>query len=115
MIPRGNGSHAFAFMRITVAVSVLVLLLPSISRTQASGAGISGPVYKLLEQREAADQAGFAIYVDQDSGLNHGFPSGFFGNIAAVHIDTGCVDSPTAPEGCSADANVLDRARGTVM
>jgi len=57
--------------------------------------------------------------LDQDSGFNHGFPSGFFANSTAnlntIHIDAGCVDDPSASNGCSTSANALDNKRGTVF
>src|SRR2546425_6229055 len=87
------------FLLVIAAVGI-----PRVSATQdpaASSAGTrtSDLVYTLLHQRVAADQATFAVYVDQDSGFNHGFASGFFGNLATIHIDTGCIDDPSAPNG----------------
>jgi hypothetical protein len=66
-----------------------------------------------------ANQSFFYVYQDQDSGLNHGFPSGFFGDINTVHVDTGCVDDsndPNAVRGCAPPGStILDRGRGNVM
>jgi len=80
---------------------------------------ISTGAYGLLNTRTAANQQSMYVYLDQDSGLNHGFPSGFFasnpGNLATIHIDTGCIDDPNAATGCSTDPNVLDRSHVTVV
>ena len=81
---------------------------------------ISGPAYQVLDARAGADQAAFSVYVDQDSGFNHGFPSGEFGDIGTITIDTGCVDDPNDPNaihGCAPpnDSTILDKIRGTVM
>ena len=42
---------------------------------------ISDSAYGLLTNRVTANHSGFYVYVDADSGFNHGFPSGFFGDI----------------------------------
>src|SRR5712691_13469026 len=79
---------------------------------------ISGPAYQLLSQRIVANQTRFYVYLDQDAGLNHGFPSGKLGspcNPDTIHIDTGCIDDPNATNGCSTDPDALDRVRMTVM
>jgi len=71
-----------------------------------------------LNQRVAANQISFYIYLDQDSGFHHGFPSGFFGspgNLGTIHIDTGCIDDPNVANGCSTNPDILDRVHGTVM
>jgi uncharacterized protein (TIGR03437 family) len=81
-----------------------------------AGVGISGPAYQLVSARINANRSTFMVYQDQDSGENHGFPSGFFGNIATVHLDTGCVDDTTQPDGCAPPgSNLLDRVHGTVL
>src|SRR5437879_2868754 len=57
---------------------------------------ISTHAYNVLNSRAEANQQSFYVYRDQDSGLNHGFPSGFFAsntaNLGTIHIDTGCID-----------------------
>jgi fibronectin type 3 domain-containing protein len=72
--------------------------------------------------RVTANQASFYVYRDQDSGLNHGFPSGYFAgpgiNYNSIQLDAGCIDDPADPTtGCypSADTSVLDTNRGTVL
>jgi hypothetical protein len=93
----------------------------SVQVTCATGSAISGLTYQLLTQRAVANQGSFYVYVDQDSGFNHGFPSGLFAttgnpaNLGTIHIDTGCISDPNAANGCSTDPNALDRMRGTVM
>jgi hypothetical protein len=71
--------------------------------------------YALLHERVRANQLHFYIYKDADSGLNHGFPSGFFGGVDSIHIDTTCVDDPRAANGCTTDPLRFDREHGTVM
>src|SRR5882762_4768675 len=80
---------------------IVALLLPTIfsvlylppARCQTS---ISTPAYNVLNSRTPANKQSLYVYLDQDSGLNHGFPSGFFAsstaNLATIHIDTGCID-----------------------
>ena len=69
-----------------------------------------------------ANQAAFYVYKDQDSGFNHGFPSGFFAsnadNLKTIHIDAGCIDNPVdVTTGCypSSATTALDTVRGTVL
>jgi hypothetical protein len=84
-----------------------------------SQTNISSLAYNLLNSRTSANRQGFYVYLDQDSGFNHGFPSGFFAsntaNLGTIHIDTGCIFDATATNGCATNANALDRSRGTVM
>ena len=71
-----------------------------------------------LQVRVTANQANFYVYRDQDSGFNHGFPTGFFGNLGTISLDTGCVDDPSdTTTGCysSTDTTALDTVHGTVM
>lgn len=118
----------------TVTIRFMCLLALVVDLTQATGV-LSSPVdapsgsarrpglaigngsYPLLVERTRAAQSSFFVYQNADSGLNHGFPSGVFGNTSPVQvqIDTGCVDDLAAPQGCSTDPNRLDRTRGTVF
>jgi hypothetical protein len=78
-----------------------------------------------LQTRVTANQVGFYVYKDEDSGLNHGFPSGYFANpmstLGTIHLNAGCVDAPAADAtstlGCypSSATNALDTVHGTVM
>ena len=96
--------------------TIFSLLNVPLARSQTS---ISTPAYNVLNSRTQANQQSFYVYLDQDSGLNHGFPSGFFAsntaNLGTIHIDTGCIFDATAANGCSTDPNALDRSRGTVL
>ena len=76
---------------------------------------LSNAAYALLVERVTANQTRFDVYQDADSGLNHGFPSGLFGSVGKMHLNTACVDDPSAVSGCSSDPSRLDRARGTVL
>ncbi len=64
----------------------------------------------------------FYIYKDQDSGLNHGFPSGYFASAGIdyiqIQLDAGCIDDPSDPTtGCypSTNKTALDTIRATVL
>jgi hypothetical protein len=80
---------------------------------------LSDTAYPLLLERVAAPRAGFLVYQDADSGLNHGFPSGLFANdgptLAKIHLEPACIDDPAAADGCSDDLDAVDPARGTVF
>lgn len=91
-----------------------ILVLPT--EAPATSIGISGPAYALINNRTAQNQSQFFVYRDMDSGFNHGFPSGVYGNDqGAIHMDPGCVYSPSASTGCSTDPTVVDQTRGTVL
>jgi hypothetical protein len=90
----------------------------------ATGSALSSGVYQLLSQRVGENRLASFVYKDQDSALNIGFPSGKFGNkfgvhdpavVEKVHVETGCIDDPSRPDGCSIDLNRLDTVRGTVF
>jgi len=96
----------------------IFLVLGNVGALPAQTVPITGPAFELISQRVAANQESFYVYRDQDSGFNHGFASGFFaspGNLGTIQIDTGCIDSPTSPNGCSTDSLALDTVHGTVM
>lgn len=87
-----------------------------------SGAGTNLSSLGELQTRVNANQTSFYVYKDQDSGFNHGFPSGFFANssdnLKTIHLDTGCVDDAgNTTTGCylPTDTDKLDTSRGTVM
>ena len=103
-----------------LVVGFLIILEPVPVSGQSQAGPISGPAYQLIGGRVVANETGFYVYADQDSGFNHGFPSGLFAtpspsNLASLHIDTGCIYNPNAANGCSVDPNALDRIRGTVL
>ncbi len=75
-----------------------------------------------IQARVTANQTSFYVYKDQDSGFNHGFPSGFFtgstGTTSTIHLDAGCIDNPAdTVTGCysSTTTTALDTVHGTVM
>jgi hypothetical protein len=77
---------------------------------------ISTSAYELISQRASADQGSFYVYLDQDSGFNHGFPSGYMGtDQGTISLNTGCIDDPGSTTGCSTDPTALDRVHGTVL
>lgn len=85
---------------------------PASGRIRTSAVG--DLAYTLLAERVRANQSQFFLYNDADSGLNHGFVSGVFGNPPVVQINPACIDA-AVPTGCSTDPSVLDRVRGTVL
>jgi hypothetical protein len=95
-------------------VSGIFLLI--CSDAAALGQSISTPAYGLLTSRLTANSSALYVYRDQDSGFNHGFPSGFFGNINTVHVDTGCIEDTSQPSGCAIPSSTqMDRTHGTVL
>jgi fibronectin type 3 domain-containing protein len=76
----------------------------------------------LLQARAMANLSAFYVYKDQDSGFDHGFPSGFFAssmaNLGTIHLDAGCIDNPAdSTTGCypATATDVLDTVHGTVL
>jgi hypothetical protein len=101
-------------LKKTIAFPGLVVLLIA-SQVAAQTLPVIGPgAFKSLDTRVAAVRKAFWVYQDQDSGFNHGFPSGFWGHISSISINAGCVDAQT-PSGCSSSATALDKKRGTVL
>ena len=103
-----------AAITITVVLYIASAALPAKAQ---SGPSVS-LAYEELRQRIVANTNNFYVYLDQDSGLNHGFPSGFFGTINAITIDTGCIDDPTDSSiGCypASNGTALDLTNGTVF
>ena len=81
----------------------------------AKTATISSTAYGLLLERVKANRKSFFIYEDDDSGFNHGFPSGFFGTISQLSLDTACLNAPSLTNGCTDNSRKLDRSRGTAV
>lgn len=80
------------------------------------------PEYAEIISRATANLANFFVYLSQDSGFNHGVPSGFFAsnpaNLGTIHLDVGCIDDPAdMTTGCypSTDTTHSDIKRVTVM
>ncbi len=68
--------------------------LPTADIPAQGRTNISSLAYELINNRAAADQQAFYAYLDQDSGLNHGFPSGFMGtDQTTITLNAGCIDS----------------------
>lgn len=84
---------------------------------------VSDAAYQLLHDRTAFNQENFYVYLDADSGFNHGFPSNFFAGdaggvrldlIEQIRISLSAIDDSNSVDGVSTDPNRLDRSRGTV-
>jgi hypothetical protein len=100
---------------LTIMALFVVWIAPAVQAQ--SGPSVSS-AYQELHQRAAANANAFYVYLDQDSGLNHGYPSGWFGTTSAITIDTGCIDDPAdTVTGCypSSNTTALDRTHGTVF
>ena len=125
--------HRLLLIRILAspssALALMVMLLAAALATGSAQAqtytglmnpcgGLSDCAYQLLNQRVAANQTDYWIYMDADSGFNRGYPSGLFGQLTAVSIDTGCLDDPAdTVTGCfpATDTTDFDKSRGTVF
>ncbi len=109
----------YAGLCLIAPVAFIVFVMHGDARIQdLPGCGtISDCAYQLLNQRASANRNNFHVYKDSDSAFNHGFPSGLFGTIdlTKVGLDSGCVDDPASPTGCSANLARLDATRGTVF
>jgi hypothetical protein len=103
---------ASGYSTSTVATATYTIILQAQTGPSVSAA------YQELHQRAVANASNFYVYQDQDSGLNHGYPSGWFGTISAITIDTGCIDNPAdTVTGCypSSNTTALDLTHGTVF
>ncbi|MGA2257818.1 MAG: hypothetical protein ABSG53_24410, partial [Thermoguttaceae bacterium] len=80
---------------------------------------ISDQAYGVLTDRTEANASAFYVYLDGDSGFNHGFPSGKFASDASlineIGVNTAAVYDPQSPTGVTTDPNALDRVRGNVL
>ena len=101
---------------VMVNVALFGTLAAAALRAQ-SGPSLSA-AYHEISQRVMANSASFYVYLDEDSGLNHAYPSGVFPAGASLGIDAGCIDDPADETlGCypSTDTTQLDTTRGTVL
>src|SRR5262245_59940639 len=74
--------------------------------TRLAPAAIGDAVYPLLHELTTANQDNFFVYQDADSGLNHGFPSGFFAGdgttdyrddlVKKIQLDAAGIDDPAS-------------------
>lgn len=114
--PSATRSHQTLALSIGLLVMGVVAWSPPIDAAEPS---LAETIYPLLLERVNAPRSSFFIYEDEDSGLNHGFPSGLFASsespLAKIHVDPACLDDGTAADGCSTDTDALDRQRGTVF
>jgi hypothetical protein len=107
--------------RLDVAAAAFTLALvatraPAQPSRRGPGTAALGPAaYAFLNSRVQANRTSFHVYKDADSGFNHGFPSGLWGNLGHVTLDTACVDDPGADGGCTSNPGRFDRQRGNVM
>jgi len=104
------------------AAQVICILLTAWIALSISGfsqtSTIGNPAYQEINQRSAANSQSFYVYLDQDSGFNHGFPSGFMGtDQGTISLNAGCIDDANSPTGCFSlsDTTALDRVHGTVL
>jgi len=108
----------FGTSRATMIMIVVLFIVSTAPAIQAQSGPSVSSAYQELHQRVVANTNNFYVYQDQDSGLNHGFPSGFFGTISAITVDTGCIDDPAdSVTGCYPSSNntALNLTHGTVF
>lgn len=101
--------------RRLVQFTVVLALAVSPALSQS---GIADPALAFVNQLVSANRSKFAVYEDSDSGLNHGFPSGWFPGgpvLSKIHLGTACVYDSASPSGCATDTSRIDQTRGTVM
>lgn len=109
-----NGRRAKYYRVLFLAAAVLPV--SPMSAQSTSGADISSPAYISINSRASRNQSQFYIFSDMDSGFNHGFPSGKFGNAPdKLTYTPNCVYDAASRSGCSASPTVLDPTRGTVF
>jgi hypothetical protein len=101
-------------------MNVALLIVSTATAIEAQSGPSVTSAYQELGRRVVANSNSFYVYLDEDSGLNHGFPSGVFtGNGASqVTIDPGCIDDPLDTTiGCypASDTTALDQTHGTVF
>jgi len=110
-------------MLISIRCLPLFLLLatPLLAENSAQSS-ISGQALPWINAQITADQASFYVYKDSDSGLNHGFSSGWFPDpkvdpaaLTKLHLDTACLYDPTSANRCATDTTKMDQTRGTVL
>jgi hypothetical protein len=106
----------FAFSFALTSAALFAQTRPS-KRSPSCGS-LDACAYQLVNSRITANQENFFVYLDQDSGFNHGFPSGFFGETGQIAVDTGCLNDPAdQTTGCFPpdDKTHLDKVNGTVF
>jgi len=127
--PPPASAHRVEFPAQSVNLSQAPQFAPAVSNTTNTAArrrssltssSIGNSAYPELTTAVAANQNNFFVYLDEDAGLNHGFPSGAFtGNGAAqVAVDPGCIDDAADTNiGCypSTNTTALDQVHGTVL
>jgi len=72
-----------------------------------------------LNRQIIANEKAFYVYKDGDSGLNHGYPSGFFANPTSlttqIGVNASAIYSAASPTGVTNDPNALDTTHGDVL
>jgi uncharacterized protein (TIGR03437 family) len=102
---------------LTVPILLFTGTLPMPAQTATS---ISAPALTWIDSQVQADRNSFYVYKDADSGLNHGFPSGWIpqndADRSKLHVDTACVYDPTSANRCATGVTKFDAtSRGTVL
>ena len=108
-----NHNH-FVLPILSRLVSIILALIAGQTCPSLAAASVDA-AYDLITQRTIANQNAFYIYQDADSGFNHGYPSGFYGDTWTIDLKADCINDPVSIGGCSTDTNVLDRQNGTVL
>jgi hypothetical protein len=79
---------------VFVPLFLPAFVFPGVAAAQAgpSEYGIGDPAYSLLNARAVAHRQTAFVNRDADSGLNRGFPVGFFGSISKIQVQAACLD-----------------------
>jgi type IV secretory pathway VirB2 component (pilin) len=110
-----NGKMPAGSTPIRFRLRLVSVLVVAIAASSAAAATLDRDgAYSLLTERATAGRTAFFVYRDADSAFNHG-SSSLVGTSGRAHLDAACVDEPSSANGCSADSNRLDRARGNVL
>jgi hypothetical protein len=101
----------------SLTICTLILLRGQQQPLTGQNLGIARPALDLVNDLALAARAGFYVFLDSDSGHNHGFFSGWFPGsaVSGIHLNTACVYDPAAATGCAADPSRTDPTRGTVV
>jgi hypothetical protein len=97
-----------------LALAVLVPISTSLAAASEQAQGsLTDLALDRINEVAAENRANFYLYKDVDSGMNHGFPSGYFGALPKIRLHTGCV--PADETGCRSETTSSDLVRRTVM
>ncbi len=107
--------HPCRRLAVTLAaVAIPMFVFPDLQARQTT---IAGPALSRVNDLVEAAGTAFYVYLDSDSGMNHGVFSGLFPEsaVSRIHVNTACVYDQSSSTGCTTDPNRMDSIRGTVL